>query len=233
MTSETVESLLNMELMANGVLKPVAPKLVEIPESPLGERVKYFGVSTKSKYGSSESFGLAFRTMEDAVAFTRLNPLKAEYDYEVGYDFKYASPQIDFTVDVVELYALDQINAFRSQLKKRNADSENNKKLQEEFVQASQKAEKITERVWEDWHKQHNLKVELARVISTFEEYKNMTGGDAWLAYGFLKKAFKQEQIDEARIWFPDSAIPTDATAIAEPIPTEPSKESNPQPKEK
>lgn len=203
MTSEQVESILTTELMTHGVLKPTAPVLQEVPKCPVGERQKFFSVTTKGKYGSSESLGVVFKTMDDAVAFSKLNPVRSDYDYEVGSDFKYAMPVGDFSFEEVELYTLDQINAHRSQLKKNAAMTEANETALSKFKEASRKAEDITSKVWTDWHNKRETKYELHKVVETFSEYQKIAG-DSAVAWTFLEKAFNADKISEACQWFPD-----------------------------
>jgi hypothetical protein len=208
LTEAEVGSLLDVELMKEGVKKPEPPKLTEVPKSPLGTKGRYFGVQTKSKYGSDEMLHISFATAELAQAFIDLNPLKSDYDYEVGSEFRYALPLQDASIVSEELYTLDQINQHRSSLKQRKALSEENQRLTSEFTKQSALAERITDEVWKDWYSVRAKSDDLKSIISTFNQYSKLTQGDAGMALAFLAKVNSHAEINEAREWFPGS-IPT------------------------
>lgn len=218
LTDSDVQLLLDVELMKEGVKKPIAPKLTEVPKSPLGARQRLFGIEGKSKYGSDESLGICFATPEAAQAFIDLCPLKSDYDYEIGSEFRYCIPLKDAKIVSEELYGLDQINEFRSTLKQRKALSEENQRQQSEFTSASQKAEKVTENVWKDWYRCKAKRDSLASVISTYGEYLKLTSGDGSLALTFLEKIHNGGEIQQAREWFPNS-LPEKYSTVSEPTP--------------
>jgi len=209
----TVIELLRVELMVAGVASPKPPVLLDVPESPLGGRKKYFGVVGKSRYGSDEFLDPVFETPEKAQAFLDMLACRRGYDYEIGTDTEYAIPITDAKIQQVELYSLDQINSFRSELKNRKAKSEANAKAQSEFTEASNKAEKVTERVWEDWNKQRQMRQSLREIVSRFSEYVGLTGGEEQTALKFLRKANSIYEIQAAREWFP-GMIPELETVI-------------------
>jgi hypothetical protein len=210
MTEETVRSFLDVELMTEGVIKPAPPQLKAVEACPVGPKAKYFAVHGKSKWGSDEDFGICFGTADEANAFLALNPMKSDYDYEVGSEFRYASPLVSMEIHVDELYSLDQINTFRSQLKNRKSAVEANTRENDRFKKESDAAEKITNGVWEDWFKKREHRYDLERVVKTFNEYVGLSSGDKKIAYGFLQKAHPVASINECREWFPD-AIPTES----------------------
>lgn len=217
LTEEEVKSLLDVELMTKGVKKPVAPTLAEVPKSPVGERRKYYGLVGKGKYGTDEHFSVCFDSIDRAEAFLALQPLRRDYDYEVGHEFEYAVPVTDAKIDLVPLYALDQINEFRSELKNRKAKTEANNKALSEFTKASEKAENVTKGVWEDWFRQRETHATLKGIVDTYQEYLRLTENNSDLALTFLGKAHRLEHIEEARQWFPNTIPATTQEAKEEP----------------
>lgn len=221
LTEDQVKSLLDVELMTKGIKRPEPPVLADIPKSPLGERQKFYSLSAKGKYGSDEHFNICFPSIETAQRFGELCPLRRDYDYEVGSEFEYVTPVGEYKLEVVELYGLDQINTFRSELKNRKAKSESNQKASQAFADASKKADEVTKHVWDDWYRQRQTLTAMASVVKTYNEYVTLTGGDIGLALTFLGKAHDSGTIQEAMEWFPNS-IPDSAppqVANAEPHP--------------
>lgn len=205
LTEDEIKSMLDVALMTEGVKKPIAPTLKEVPKSPLGERKRVFGIEAKSKYGSEQSVGIVFPTLEAAQAFIDLNPMKDDYDYEVGSEFRYFVPLQDAKITTTDLYAMDQINEFRSSLKHRKALSEENQRLSSEFAKASSLSEKITDGIWADYYKCKAKHDTLRGIIATFDDYVKLTSGDKSLALEFLKKVTTGEEIEEVNQWFPGS----------------------------
>lgn len=203
LTEQQVTSLLDVEMMEKGVLKPIPPTLAPIvtPDG-IGKRSQFFGVRGKGKYGSDESLGICFETCEQAVAFMQLNPLKEDYEYDVGSEFRYAKPISEMAIETSELFAYETIMAAQSGLKKNKAARDENSRLQSDYQKACAEAGKVTDNVWKDWHRVRANDSEMKRVVSTFKEYHALTG-DKNLALTFLGKIFSQSEIDEAREWFP------------------------------
>lgn len=204
LTEDQVNSLLDVELMTKGVKKPVPPVLVEIPKSPLGEKVKKFSVHYHGRYGS-ERADAVFNTLEQAQAFIDLCPSFQTFDYEVGSEMNYLKPMTESKIAAEEFYSIEQINAFRSELKNRKAKTEANEKAQADFIAACKKSEEITKGVWTDWHEWLNHKRELQQIVNTYAEYTALSGGDVNVALNFLTKTYTSEKVDEAREWFPST----------------------------
>jgi hypothetical protein len=204
LSAEYVTSLLDAEMMVAGVRKPTPPVLQEVPASPLGAKSKYFGVHAKGKYGSDEILEVVFTTAEQAQAFIDLCPCGQDYDYDIGSEFRYAKPLNNAVIQQIELYSWDSINKFHSSLKQWKAASEQNAKLQSSFTEASNKAEKITNKVWEDYYQQRQTLATMTAIADTFDQYKKLTEGNEDLAVTFLGKLYEPETLNECREWLPN-----------------------------
>lgn len=215
-TDAQVTALLDVEMMEKGVLKPKPPQL-EIINTPdnLGGKQQFFGVTGKGKYGSDETYDIVFASAELAQRFLELKPLKQDYDYEVGSDFKFAMPISEASIKTVDLFEQETIMVAKSSLKKNKAGRDSNERLTSAYNKACTEANKVTNKVWEDWHCVRATQDELSRVVSTFKEYKKLASDDG-IALVFLGKIFDADTIQQAREWFPDE-VPT--PAISEPLP--------------
>ena len=213
MTDAQVTALLDVELMTNGVKKPVAPTLIEIPKCPIGDKVKRFAVHYKGRYGSDDKAGCVFNTLEQAQAFIDMCPCFQDYDYEVGSEFQYLKPMVESKIAVEEFYTQEQVNEFRNELKGRKSKTEANQKAQSEFNAACAKSEEITRGVWNDWSKKRELRGSLQQIVVTLKEYIKLSDGDQPVAMKFLEKAYTAEEIAQAKEWFPTEFPPTQPTA--------------------
>ncbi len=218
-TEDQVRSLLDVELMEKGVLKPQPPVLQPLTTlDSLGGRVKYYGVSATGKYGSSDDFGVVFETIEQAEAFIALKPMKSDYDYQVGTNHQYTIPMRQPSIQVKEFYSFETINACKSELKKNAAAAEANSKAQSEYNTAVDAADKVTQGVWNDWHAQRNVKSSMERIVATYRDYLKLAGDDRNIALSFLEKAYPAEKIELVREWIEGAVPERQMMAVAAPV---------------
>lgn len=205
LTEQQVNSLLDVELMEKGVLKPVAPTLIPIVEpKDIGERKQFYGVEFRGKYGSDEDSRMVFASMDEAKAFMALNPLVADYNYEAGSDYTYAMSLADAKITVKSLFCYEDINRVISLLKKNKSAVEENRSAESKYSEALRIASGVTDGVWKDWYDQRGTRGDMERVVSTYKEYLALTQGDSALALKFLGKVYNQAQIEKAQEWIPD-----------------------------
>lgn len=219
LTEDQIKALLDVELMTHGALKPVAPVLKEVGESPLGEQATYYSMEGKDKYGGRARLDICFATLEQATKFLALKPLIRDYDYEVGSDYYFAKPVLEGAIAPEQLYTQEQINTHRSTMKQRKAIKEENERKTSEFQKACSASAKITDGVWKDYYASQAKRSKMRGVVDTFNEYLKLTSDDRKLALTFLAKAFDAETIAEAREWFPEALPANDAEVASQPAP--------------
>ena len=189
MTSEAVQSLLDVELMTKGVMKIEPPILREI-ESVEIPRESFFEVNN-----------VFFKTIEQAEVFLKLMPYSSTYDYNVGYDWKHAEP-FNTSIKQVQLYKHNGLLNLKSILVKNKESKEANEKALSDFNKAEKCMQEVYNGVWNDWHTKRELGASYKKVIDTFEEYKKMTNNDESLALSFLLKVHSEDKFNKAKEWF-------------------------------
>ena len=189
MSESEVSSMLDVELMSKGVLKVASPIIREIASVDT-QFVIYFDCG-----------GVIFKDIEQAEQFLKLNPMRENYDYNVGYDYKYAKP-VEAEIKQVRLFNLSDLTNLKSILIKNNESRKHNETVREEYDKAIKKVNEVTNGVWEDWYSQKKTLEYHKKLKDTEAEYLNLTGGDAALALVFLNKVYSQSEIDEANAWF-------------------------------
>ena len=188
LTEAEVGSMLDVELMSKGVLKVAEPVLrpteaVNIPTT------MYF-----------ECGDVIFTTAEQAAQFFSLNPMRQSYDYNVGYDYKYAQG-LSGEIKQVKLFNLADLTNLKNVLTKNNEAEKHNKSAREEFEKAMKKVNQVTEGVWQDWCEQKRTAARHQKLMDTMSEYMVLTKNDDALANTFLLKVYTQEDIDDAKAW--------------------------------
>ena len=189
MTEQQIESLLDSELMSKGVLKVAKPSMAKIEDIKVASET-FFAVE-----------GIIFKTAEEAQSFLALNPMRENYDYSIGYDYKYAQ-EITPEIKQIRLFDRADIANLKSVLSKNNAAKKQNDTLIEQFDKAIKKVNSVLDEVWADWHDCKARASAHQRIVDTRAEYLKLTGENLEMAEQFLKKIFSDEQIEASDIWF-------------------------------
>jgi hypothetical protein len=190
LTEEQVSAFCDVALMTAGIIKPVQPeRLVDVAGD--------VDLDTETVWITG---GILFRSQEDALAFLKLSPMKEEYDFGVGYEYKYAE-LINELPAAKAVYRKSALDAAKKVLSQRSAKKEAIKKQIEEYNAQCKKANDATSNIWQDWTACRDMARAYQRVRDTFDQYVGMTAGDKSLALKFLRKAHTSEDIAGAIEW--------------------------------
>jgi len=189
LTRDEVEAFCDQELMQAGVLRPDPWDETESPLMPELGTDAFFEVG-----------GVIFKTLEQAQAFLDLAPMKSEYDYSTGYDYKYVVP-ISSSVETKSFYRQDSLLANQAALAKVNSRKEARRAKAEEYEAAHKKIAEATIALLSDYDTCLDYARQAAKIQATFDEYLTMCDGDEALAKSFLAKVFEQEEVDFAEKW--------------------------------
>lgn len=190
MTEEFIKTLLDAELMTKGVLKVDPPSLRAVKVLPELTKIKYY-----------KCVGVIFETAEQASKFLELFPMSENYNYQIGYDYKYAEPMDGKGIDAVFLYKKEELMATQKSIKEIEEAKEHNRKEESMFNLNSKAMSDVLNGVWEDWYRCQAVARERKKVVDTFEDYKKVAGDES-LALEFLKKVFPLDIISESFKWF-------------------------------
>ena len=189
LSRETVESLLDIELMTKGILKPKPPVLREIKEVTI-PRTTYYEVGHTY-----------FETAEQAAAFLKLNPSLQDYDYSIGSEYKYCKP-VEEDIKQTSLCKKSDLVNLNSILSYNKEAQTFNEKMAKEYKKQCEAVEVACQEVWSDWHKCIEIKYNLQKVIATRKEYLQLSKGDCCITMSFLKKVYSIEDIKKTMEWF-------------------------------
>ncbi len=202
LTGDQVRALLAVELMERGVLVVAPPAVMPVPEAPAMQTRTWYAVEYReTKYSTTERVPFVFATVEQAHAFTTLQPMKLEHDWETGGRYQYEAPITGMGVVKIELYQASDIASLRSTLKEIKAAQDQNEKANAEYRTACAKTDEATKGVWEDWNTCRSDASNYRRVIDTLTEYRKLAGNED-VALGFLLKAFTRDHVVNAFEWF-------------------------------
>jgi hypothetical protein len=197
LTEDQVRVYCNAALMEAGVVQPTEPILVDEtpPEVPKARR---FVPKRSGRYSTPESFGLAFKTNEDAEAFIDLvaRAEVVENDWEAGID--YLRPIDGLISEQVSMVTAANHVKHKAELEQAKSAKAANTKARDEYAKALRVVTDNTEGIWSDYRECVEWSASLAEVRTTFLEYCKITGDNEAAALEFLLKAYDRERIDAA-----------------------------------
>lgn len=192
LTYEELQPYLDVELMINGCVKVIPYESIELKKIPeLTKKVWY-------KVGE-----YVFDSIEKANSFIMLSPYRSDYEYQCGYDYKYAE-ELDSSIQQVYLYEHKQLNEIKDILIFNKQAKEKNDKLTSEYNKKSSESTKIFDGIYLDWNSCKDHIIELEKVYKTYLSYLGLTNGDENIAHNFLKKVFSDSVIEESKNTLPE-----------------------------
>jgi hypothetical protein len=189
MPVEELEVFKKLELMSAGIIR--------VPE-PTYEPVPVLDAEKKTFYAVGN---LLFPRIEDAASVLAFKPLTESYDYNLGYEYKYAKPldqqkaNPEQKFDEATFTTLKERIQNRSEIEKRNAEKK------KEYESAEAAVAKALRPLYDDYAQQTAMLRYYHRISETFSDYVETAQGDKKVAFGFLLKAFAPEEIAKAFEW--------------------------------
>lgn len=202
---------IKVALMKEGLVKPAFPVLEEITEVNISPSIVGYEIG-----------GIVFDSYKKAADFLNMNPMTAEYEYEVGYDKYYLKSIAEKTNERInkrDYYSNEDIFNNLSVLKEnKRKKAENEKRTQEyeklnrECSEVESSVRSLIEQAWQERYKAENI-------IATYNEFYSLADKNKEVALKFLAKKYSWSEIEEAAGWFTGSSLNIDYVSV----PPEPS----------
>lgn len=204
LTREDLDRFITYELMKAGVLRVQEPELEPVPVvEPV---TRPYHVVTFDRYGPA----VVFETSEQALAFVALKPRCKDRDWTTDSSFVASGEP---TVTIESLMDEAEKTRLARALTERKKIEESNAKKRENYS-AAQKAEReALGDLLTDWEDQKANAARAKRIGDTFEEYATLCKGDREVALTFLRKAFAEDEIEEAFEWL-EIKLPSEVPAV-------------------
>lgn len=204
LTRDQVEAFLTVELMEKGVVRVDPPKIEDLPDVDVEKKVVY-RVGYDWRYSGKEYFDVVFSDAESAQRLAELKPMKCDYDYNIGSQWKYAVPCGGLCVESTELYEHSSVLNVKSTLARRAEISKANESALSEYRTAAKAVDDAVAGVWADYYSCVKRSAKLTKIRDTFTEYLGMCDGNEAMARQFLLKAFSASDVTDAEAWFGES----------------------------
>lgn len=208
LTEEEIKNFFPYELMAAGVVPPKEPILKEIKQLDIVPEKQFYKVQFNYRI-------ILFDNMDDARKFAEMNSYDEDSDYKTGDKFKFATLHQNKTINVSNIYSIEQIEKYRTQLEYNKEAKESNEKALEAYKKESQAAENAVTGIWRDYFKIQNEVQRAKHILETYTSYIRIADNEN-VAFKFLEKAFSKEEIE-----FVDKYLDTNFYGPQEETPSE------------
>lgn len=192
LTEEDLEKYIKYELMELGTT----------PEPPGAKPTLPGGLEFKNFY---QIGGFVFRTMKDAEKMISLHPLQETYDYNIGYNVKFAKERKpdDLRITLVEFATAETVLDHAEELARYNEEYDTWSSKNERNNRYNNNRLNVIKKITSDFENVQKLKQDRILIANTLEEYKTLAiNNDA--ALKFLIKTFGKERIKAVGIEIQD-----------------------------
>lgn len=197
---EDLDTYKNYQLMEEGVVVPVKPKIVEVTVPTLDKTVSAtkIGTSTYSTFFATTDDTL-MAAISKAAADGKLFSINNKYCNNVTSEYlERIEEPMATSCTFFDKQRLEEHIATTSDVQARD---KMNKELMSEYNKAVESASDAMESIVTDWREQCETRDSNQSIVDTFENFIETSGGDKEVAYKFMLKRWDAEEIDAAFKW--------------------------------
>lgn len=200
LTEEQLKHYCDIELMKAGAIKPIQP-IVPKEEKIDIHYTDYYSVEL-------DYTKILFEKIEDADAFVKMNPRKADklYDFPEPHNWVAKTPY-NVSIERFRCVSQDDVQKYKHIFSKRKEEKKEYDRLLKEFNDASAASVEITQDVWSKYYDAVRKENKMKDIQRTWKEYLKLSENNEDIAMGFLKKAYKEDEIDDMIEWFKEEKI--------------------------
>jgi hypothetical protein len=185
-----VREVIRKILMEKGIVEVEDPGEFTIPK-PKVKMVTYYRVG----YGMS----VLVKSPKIAEKFFDLEPMHQTDDWNIGYAFKFAKKE-DKRIELCELYDEEDLKLHAPEMQEWEAQHNRWSAKKNEYDTYINNKNHVSKTVIDNWKKACEQNDAIAKVKETYDEYMKILDNDHEKAMVFLRKAFTEEQITQAKI---------------------------------
>lgn len=179
LNEEKLERLVQIEIAHNGILPVEAPEKITLETDGIIKNVVGY-----------EVFNTIFKKKEDAEKVVQMAVLKEEYNYNIGYEYKWLVLQTDVRISQVFYYKQEDVVRIKDVLQKNTLKKSEYEKQKNEYDIYIDKSSKARSEVYDTYNNAKHFQNEIDQAKQTFELYKDLADGDITIATNFFKKNY-------------------------------------------
>lgn len=194
LTDEQVRAYLDVELMEQGVLRPVPPTMEPELAAHVATEKRY-----AIRYANYKKLDVVFRTAAAAEEFIQQGAEVVERDYDAQLDVFGALA--DATIEPIEVATRDAALAARPARRENKDRRERFERAETQYREDLKAVDAACESMWSDWRACRDKALSNERIHATWNDYLRMSDGDRDVAWRFLAKAYSESRLREAFEW--------------------------------
>lgn len=195
LTEAQLKHYCDIELMKAGAIKPIQP-MVPTEEKIELHYVEYYSVDL-------DYTKILFEKIEDADAFVKMNPKKADklYDFPEPHNWSAKAPY-NVNIERFKCVSHDDIHKYKGIIIKQKEERKKYDELLKEFNNATESSIEVTQEVWNKYYEACRIENKMKEIQRTWNEYFRLSEDNEEVAMNFLKKAYSEEEINSMFEWF-------------------------------
>lgn len=134
--------------------------------------------------------GVYFSTMADALACIALNPVKLNYNYQIGYKFKYVDKEMRKEVETVRAFSKEKYDQISSLIKEHDAQAMEYSEYLEALQKYNKQADEIRAYIMGEIYRVGKVVNLYNQALSVFSANLLLAENSSDIAFSFLKNQF-------------------------------------------
>jgi len=175
-----VQRLIDIELAHQGIAPVPAPEPPSLADVGIEKKDVGYAVGD-----------LVFVNQADAEMVAKLPMLKEDYNYSVGWNYRWVEPKDDVAVQVRQYYKHDDITRMKGALvenKARQQEYDSLKKVYDKYLDSTSE---VRNEVWNAVSAARKYMCEVESALHTFNHYKDLADGDESVATKFFRNNYQ------------------------------------------
>ena len=185
LTEDQIKFYVEFELMKNKVVEVPAPEFSE-ENLPIKETVWMYSCS-----------GILFSTAEEARKFSEMSLYKEDYNYNIGYKYKYPTLVEDKSISEIKLFSIDDVNKWSAELKDITSRKGKYDAAKTAYNSYLSKYNEIKSGIETEICEAKSFYRSVDFAKAQLDKYIVLSGGDRSVAVNFFKENFPEEIVNE------------------------------------
>lgn len=201
LTSEQVEAYVPVELMREGVPRPVPLVLIDEPPMPEADKEAYqLTIAYSMREVAFPSAEAAAASVDGSCGLIDSTSYGA-YPHSVSIHTLKVIEEPSAGVKRVPIYSAARLAEAHEAIEKAAEARAENGRRKKEWKDTTEAEQKAVGGMWTDWHECRAKAAEVQRVLDTRAEYVKLTDGDEDMAESFLAKVYDADAREQAAQW--------------------------------
>lgn len=183
LTENDIERLIDIELAHDGIMPVACPTVPSLDDEGIIKSETVFDIG-----------GLLLKNEEDAIAVSRMEQFKSEYDYNIGYEYRWLNPITERTIIKEYYYRQEDVVRIKEALQRNKIKKDGYESQKQKYDEFLKKTGQIRNRVYDIWNSARNFQREIDDANAVLVKYRDLADDDETMAVNFFKNTYKSRE---------------------------------------